>query len=159
MRRVLVVVCATVVCLPAALAAPNCQPLLQQGCACAVPIDLSGKVGDLSGASENVVVNGQNGYGPTSAAVPLNVGASVIVPDNGRALFTAGPECSRELAARSNLVIREMDGCACIVQVDADIDVEATTGQIAAGLGLAGLLAGGGLVTFFALQAGDSISP
>src|SRR3990172_5794011 len=65
MHRLLVAVCATLAGAPTgAFAAPNCGGLLQQGCACAVPIDSAqdGAISPLSEIQGNVLLSCANRY-------------------------------------------------------------------------------------------------
>lgn len=156
MRRILLVAAsATLITVSGeALAAANCSALLeQQDCACAVAIDRTtpGPLAELSNIQGDVLVSGTEGYTPIATVIPLNVGDSVIVPQDASAELSAGEACKRTLQPETSLVIREIDGCACLAQVEATLDPE-TTGQIGETAGIAAFLAAGGTVTYFALN-------
>lgn len=162
MRHLAIVVCFALTGLSGSvLAAPNCTPLLQQGCACAVPIDptAAAPLAQLSDIEGDVLVSGGDGFTPIGGPVPLNVGDSVIVPEGGSARLAAGEACDRELQPETSLVIREIDGCACVAQVEAEVDPQ-TTGQIQFTPLLPLVLGTGGTITYFALQNNSSsVSP
>jgi hypothetical protein len=148
--RLLGAVCLLLTIPASVLAAPNCSALLKQGCTCAIPLGAEADpIGSLTNIKGDVLVSGAGGFTPITAAVPVKVGDSIIVPTGGHAVFVAGSSCNRDLPSESNLVIRDIGGCACAMKVEANVDVKTTTGQIGTVVGLGALLAGGGTAALF----------
>jgi len=121
----------------------QCSALIDQGCACAIPIDqfdpnttalLKDTFGDV-----RVTTNAQ--FSPANPVTPLAIGDNVVVLEDASALLTFGPTCSRPLPAHSSLVIRAVGDCACAALVELQTQA-AATGNSGTGVGVA---VGGGL--------------
>jgi len=138
-----------------AAAAPNCAPLLEQGCVCglAMPATLASPVGQLTDIVGGVLVSGPQGFVRTAPAMPIAVGDSIIVPSAAEALFTSNDGvCRQPLPAETNLVIRGLGECACASLVS--VDVETTTGQTGVETAVgAAILTGGGITTYLVVDS------
>lgn len=147
----------------------QCSALLDQGCACAVPLEsLDGNVfGTLEPISGDVLLTRTTGSQTAISIENVSVGDSVTVLENGNALLNAGPTCQLQLPAQSSLVVREVEGCACasLVEVQRVASVPATEatgsgrGVLAAAVALA--VAGGAAAILLSNgdDDGDSVSP
>jgi hypothetical protein len=125
-------------------AAPNCNALLSEGCACAAPIAPDRPVGKLTGIEGDVRKTGRGEYTPlASETEDLNPDDGVVIGDGGKAYLTAGSNCQRlELRPRTSLVVREVDGCACVALVGSEGIQPLETGSTGEGAGDAALAAG-----------------
>ena len=97
-------------------AAPLCSAVKDRlGCGCAVPIVASHPIGTLTGVGGDVKKTGAGGYVPVNSDVLLNIGDGVLFGKDGHGLFSAGKACqSIRFGASSSLIVRAVDGCACI---------------------------------------------
>jgi hypothetical protein len=147
----------------AALAAPNCAAIQARlGCGCAVPVVPGQPVGQLTGVHGDVKKTGEGAFTPVSADVPVQIGDGILTGKDGQALLTFGPACQQmKLASFTSVVVREVEGCACITSVDSGgAPVPPVGGGVAAGgAGAAApavVAVGAGVAGFIALGADDS---
>jgi hypothetical protein len=94
-----------------------CSSLGNQ-CACAVPLASFPPGSATLNMQGSVLLEAQNPGADPSTAL-LNVGDSAIVLANGSASLTFPGGCSASLGPQSQLVIRNMSGCACASVVEA----------------------------------------
>ena len=138
----------------AAFAQAQCSALLDQGCACAVPLEAlrGNEFGELNPIVGDVLLTRTSGSHAVTSVENVNVGDGVVVLENGKASLKSGPSCLLQLPAQSSLVIRAVEGCACasLVEVqrvaqsqnlsvpgETDEDTEEDSGKRKAGLALA----------------------
>ncbi len=143
-----------------AAAAPNCSALLSQGCTCAVPVEAGSPVGTLAVIAGDVRKSGAQQYTPlaVNTVVNLQPGDGILVGDRGEAELSAGGRCqARKLGPQSSLVVREVNGCACVAVVGRQQTDTTETGSIAVGVGGAVAAAAGAGGLFLLLD--HPISP
>jgi len=105
----------------AAFAQAQSSALLDQGCACAIPLealndDVFGQVTPIVG---DVLLTKTTGSHAATSVENVSVGDGVAVLENSNARLNAGPSCALQLPAQSSLVIRVVEGYACASLVEA----------------------------------------
>lgn len=125
MRRILTALIAAIpiggpVFSGAAFAEAQCSALLNQGCACAVPLESlrEGVFGQLNPIVGDVLLTKVSGSHAATSVENVSVGDGIVVLENGNASLNAGPSCTLQLPAQSSLVIRAVEDCACASLVE-----------------------------------------